>query len=368
MCHQKRATGCGGIHSALPSLPSQSPIELRTDHGSLEWLQNFKEPEGQLARWLERLQEFNFTITHRQGRKHGNADAMSRRPCGQCGRESHDNQPNQADVHDPIQSKSIVVATTEGEGSCLPSVSRRDLRQQQLSDPSIGPILKAMDRGRKPSLEELKGEDREAHQLAQLWEQLKLVDGVLHRRYEDSRGSTSHLQMVVPSALRANILHELHGGAIGGHLGAEKTIGRLKERIFWPDHSRDVKQWCQTCAHCVARKAPVQHRRAPMRSVCAGFPMQLVATDIVGPFPESPAGNTYVLVASDYFTQWVEAYAIPDQEATTATSKLVDEMFCQFGIPEQLHSDQGRQFESDLVRDRSVHFVGVCVVDTPMLS
>ena len=52
---------------------------LRMDHSSLTWLQNFKEPEGQLARWIEKLQEFNFTVIHRQGKKHMNADAMSRR-------------------------------------------------------------------------------------------------------------------------------------------------------------------------------------------------------------------------------------------------------------------------------------------------
>ena len=50
---------------------------LRTDHGSLSWLQSFKEPEGQLARWLEKLQEYHFNIVHRPGRKHANADALS---------------------------------------------------------------------------------------------------------------------------------------------------------------------------------------------------------------------------------------------------------------------------------------------------
>ena len=59
---------------------------LRTDH---TWLWNFKEPEGQIARWLERLQEYDFTVQHRPGKKHSNADALSRLPCHQCGRESH---------------------------------------------------------------------------------------------------------------------------------------------------------------------------------------------------------------------------------------------------------------------------------------
>ena len=77
--------------------------------------------------------------------------------------------------------------------------------------------------------------------------------------------------------------------------------------------------------------------------------MQLVAVDILGPLPESRAGNSYVLVAADYFTRWVEAYPIPNQEAITVARKLTDELFCRFSLPEQLHSDQGRQFESEIL-------------------
>ncbi|KAK3894240.1 hypothetical protein Pcinc_002002 [Petrolisthes cinctipes] len=48
----------------------------------------------------------------------------------------------------------------------------------------------------------------------------------------------------------------------------------------------------------------------------------------------------------DYFTKWLEAYAIPDQEAATVAQVLVDQFFCRFGMPQELHSDQGRNFES----------------------
>ena len=60
-------------------------ILVRTDHGALRWLMNFKQPEGQMARWLEVLGTYNIEIQHRPGRNHGNADALSRRPCGACG-------------------------------------------------------------------------------------------------------------------------------------------------------------------------------------------------------------------------------------------------------------------------------------------
>ncbi|KAJ7987593.1 hypothetical protein DPEC_G00328090 [Dallia pectoralis] len=55
---------------------------IRTDHSSLRWLTRMREPEGQLARWLEKLAEYDFRVIHRPGRHHQNADALSRRPCG----------------------------------------------------------------------------------------------------------------------------------------------------------------------------------------------------------------------------------------------------------------------------------------------
>jgi len=58
--------------------------------------------------------------------------------------------------------------------------------------------------------------------------------------------------------------------------------------------------------------------------------MQIMATDIVGPFIKSLADNSYVLVVTDYFTCWIEAFAIPNQEATTVANKLVDEVFMRF--------------------------------------
>ena len=71
--------------------------------------------------------------------------------------------------------------------------------------------------------------------------------------------------------------------------------------------------------------------------------------DILGPLPTTVRGNKYVLVVGDYFTKWTEAYPMPDSEATTVARLLVNEFICRFGVPEQLLTDQGRNFESTLI-------------------
>ena len=56
---------------------------LRTDHASLTWLLNFRNPEGQIVRWIQRLQEYDFEIRHGKGTAHENADALSRKLCNE---------------------------------------------------------------------------------------------------------------------------------------------------------------------------------------------------------------------------------------------------------------------------------------------
>lgn len=315
---------------------------LRTDHGSLTWLAHFKEPEGQLARWLEQLQEFDFEICHRPGKKHQNADAMSRLPCKQCGRPSHDEVP--------IEDVSVGALVTQ-PGCPLKERTCEEIRSLQLKDDAIGFILRAKEKGQRPTSSEAKGKGMAARRLNQLWDRLSIRDGTLQRLYDDGSGKKKWFQLILPPDLRQEVMQEIHAGVISGHLGEQKTLEQLKERFYWPSMSEDVKHWCQTCSVCATKKSATPNSRAPMQPIRAGYPMQVIAVDITGPLPESEAGNSYILVVGDYFTKWMEAYAIPDQEAKTVATKLVDEFYCRYSPPEQLHSDQGKQFESNLIKE-----------------
>ena len=81
--------------------------------------------------------------------------------------------------------------------------------------------------------------------------------------------------------------------------------------------------------------------RGPLQPIVSGYPMQIVAVDIHVSLPVTERGNRYVLVAADYFTRWMKAWPIPNQEAKTVADFLTKEMFYWFAIPEQLHSNQG---------------------------
>ena len=224
-------------------------------------------------------------------------------------------------------------------------------RKSQLDDQSVGIVLRALELNKKPDSATLQGQSREVCRFIQLWDQLEVCDGLLYRKYESADGDRCYLQLIVPASHCNEILKTLHEGVAGGHLGQDKTLGRLKERFYWPAHWSDVNHWCRTCATCASRKTPSPKQKAELHPVKAGYPMQIVATDILGPLPLTPNGNSYLLVAADYFTRWVEAYPIPNQEATTVASKLTNELFFRFSLPDQLHSDQGRQFESVLISE-----------------
>ena len=107
-----------------------------------------------------------------------------------------------------------------------------------------------------------------------------------------------------------------------------------------------MEDFCRCCDPCTARKGPSGRSHAQLQQFLVGGLMKRVAVDVVGPLPRSYKGNRYVLSAIGYFTKWPEACALPDQEAETVVDALVEGMFSRFGVPETIHSDQGRNFES----------------------
>ena len=117
-----------------------------------------------------------------------------------------------------------------------------NMREAQLSDGTLGPILRLKEAHQQPDVAELTGIGHEAHQLYQQWEQLLVQDGQLCRKVEAQNGHSYYLQLVVPRSQQETILQEAHAGSLSGHLGGNKTFKPLKERFYWPGYSHDTRE------------------------------------------------------------------------------------------------------------------------------
>ncbi|KAL5491562.1 hypothetical protein EMCRGX_G016870 [Ephydatia muelleri] len=234
-----------------------SLFELTTDLWSGYGIS--KNRKVNLARWLERLQEYNFTVVHRQGLRHCNADALSRIPCRQCGR-------------DEAKNTAIVgVIITNPFQKYTPA----EMRQMQMDDTTIQPVHLAVSCGERRTPDVLKSWDRSSRLLMEHWHALCICDGILWKKCVD--GSRRYKQLVLPDRLQEEALRDLHQGAVGGHIGEEKMIHRLKERLYWPGCTEAVREWCRNCRSCATRKTTAPKRRAHLQTINAGYPMQIKA-------------------------------------------------------------------------------------------
>ena len=135
-----------------------------------------------------------------------------------------------------------------------------------------------------------------------------------------------------------------HDHKTAGHYGQEKTVLRVKELFHWHHLRRDVFLYVSTCAVCSVSKKACRKPVGPLQSYHASMPLERVHIDVLGPFVESRRGNKLILVLVDQFTKWVECYPIPDQTAEVVCRELITNFISRFGVPQQIHSDQGRNF------------------------
>ena len=211
--------------------------------------------------------------------------------------------------------------------------------------------LKA-ERNDPPDKATLFTEDNECKALCSQWNNLEIHDDVLYRKWfpEDPRDNT-FLQIVVPKVLRKQILHLLLSHKTSGHLGIAKTLGKLRQRFYWVGHKADVVRWCKECKICERVNISLNPKKAPLQPKPVFGRMDHISCDLMGPLPLSQKQNSYILVVSDYFTKFTEAYALPNMYAQTVADTIVCEWICRYGCPTVIHSDQGRQFESDLFQE-----------------
>ena len=334
---------------------------IRTDHSSLQWLLNFKDPKEQLARWLETLSEYEFTIEHRPGKKHGNADGLSRKPCRHpCHRVGEPDTSNrmikqiEEDNSQEAMWQELPFAEPDQQQvvnliQLQPTWTAEEFRSAQQEDEDLRLLILALEHQERPKPDEVTQWPPAARRYLVDWERLNLVNGMLSRTWFTPQGQEAYQQLLVPRKLVPRVLEMAHDNTMAGHFGTKRTLLRVRGQFYWMGINADVRSWCRSCQVCCARKPKpaVAHHAAQRQLVTE--PLQRVAVDILGPIdPPTEKGNRYVLVIVDYLTKWAEALPMVNQTAEECAKVFVTEFVCRLGAPQQLHSDQGRQFESAL--------------------
>ena len=427
---------------------------IRTDHASLKYIKTLRDPDDQFARWIERLEETKYTIEIRQGKKHANADALSRLPSSTCAGKKcicagvqeleasgdiHDSYitqaridaayvrrhsatsgettdddssgddsstdddyaslierlksrmeddrradeawleemyPDRGDINAPstsqhaneVESGTIFPTCAQarapettaegvpGDLDLLAFTSQWDaaaMSRAQETDADIGPIYRAKKADDKRPVEAIiGGYSRESKAYLHDWNRLHINgDGVMCRTFESHDGLDTWQQVILPLNYRRQVCRQFHDVSEAAHMGRRKTVRKLQRRYHWHRMAEDVRWWIATCDICQKRKCPRAWPKAPMQLYLAGEPNERVAMDIVDHIEPSNSGNCCVLSITDHFTKYVKAIPLPNQTAETIADAFVRGWVAVFGAPHMLHTDQGRNFDSELIAE-----------------
>ncbi|GFW85439.1 hypothetical protein TNCV_144841 [Trichonephila clavipes] len=277
-----------------------------TDHHSLCWLMNLKDPSGRLARWALRLQEHDFDVKYKTGKKHSDADAFSRNP-----------------VETETPDKFLAVTTS------------MNLAMEQKKDQDLAK-LKLLSNSSKN-------------------EEFRFIDGILCRKNFDPDGKL--WLPVIPKHLRADILRHLHDAPTAGHFGFAKTYDRIRKRFYWPGMYRNVVRYVMHCRECQRRKSVPQRPPVPIPPAIA--PFHRIGIDLLGRFPKSAHGNKWIIVCTDYSTRYAITKALPTAEVAEIAKFLLEEIVLRHGAPRVIITDRGAVFRSRLVSS----LVDLCNID-----
>lgn len=295
-------------------------------------------------RWAAQLALFDFTIEYRPGVCNKNADALSRLPAPPV---SVSMDEITSGIFVPAEIKSVVVSPSveiQAIDAC-PTRTRANLQLLQAEDHVLKAFLVYWKRGSPPTASERSTESPAVVELVRQWADLVVYEGVLYRKTHVPGSTEKVLQLLLPQALQTEVLTALHDDH--GHQGVDRTVSLVRQRCYWPFMRKDVDRWCRECRRCVVAKATQPKLRTFMGSLLASSPLEIVAIDF-SILEKSSDGKDNLLVVTDVFSKFAQAYPTADQKSSTVARVLTEQWFYTYGVPLRIHTDQGRNFEGEL--------------------
>jgi len=270
---------------------AHTSFEVITDHSALKWLKTNKDRQGRLARWSIQLAGYNYTVTYRPGRLNTNADALSRIP--------YENTTPKVVVEETLPDifniDILDTEETEAQGDNTPNdsptidIDTSNISKLQRSDSDVLTLIEYLEQGTLPAI------DKVARRLILESQDYILDDGILHHLYypRGKGDKTERLvkQLVIPQALRNDILLSLHDSLMAGHQGIERTYQLIRFRYFWPGMYNHIKTYVKTCIACQKSKRMHKTVKVPLHPLPVGSLFSRLHVDIVGLLARCPHGG-----------------------------------------------------------------------------
>ena len=339
-------------------------FEVYTDNNPLTYVLSSAKLDACGQRWVAKLANYSFTVKYKCGLSNVEADALSRISWPEILAETEDLDVDLKcmDTHvvnailTGCRSKSSLIESVSCSSKIIPpalsqdsdSSSNINWMKEQRADPNLTVIIKLIESGQLQKRKQHGKDTPEVKSLLRIRKSLKLVNDILYRKtYTDNSSSKKvQWQLVVPKSYRSRALVGCHDDV--GHQGRMRTLSLLRERFYWPGMQTEAMQHVQQCTRCLRRKTP--SHVAPLQPIHVTQPLELVHMDYLSLEP-SKGNIENVFVITDHFTRYALAYPSKTQTAQATARILWDNFICHYGFPEKFISDQGRNFESDLIKE-----------------
>ncbi|XP_052227466.1 uncharacterized protein LOC127842158 [Dreissena polymorpha] len=318
---------------------------VTTDNNPLTYVMSTAKLDATGQRWVAALSMYNFDITYKAGKLNSDCDGLSRRPqlFSDAIKAICESVPFQQPAVEFLAGVSASQMVTVDAIPSACTVNQIDWSKEQSCGRDISQVIDMVHSGTKPKA--FKDLPVSVEKLIRNFDRLSLFDEVLYRN--SILDGEQVRQLVVPYSYRLIACRGVHDDV--GHPGRVKSLWLARQRFYWPGMEQCIDSHVSNCRSCICSKTPIvpSANLIPMET---SRQMQLVCIDFLK-VDQRKCGYEDVLVITDHFTRYAKAIPCRNQKATTTAKVLFEHFIAHYSFPEQLHSDQGRNFESQVFKE-----------------
>jgi len=307
-------------------------FELFTDNSALTWLHRAKNTNAKLTRWSLQLANLDFQTTHIPGVQNEAPDLLSRHPApGPPVDEDRLEErlvgaPTTPPTPDRSPADNLFATTDTGATTSGPHITTTMLATWQADDPVTRDII---DNVLTDNPARNTGNAAEKNNV------YMFTDGLLRIKLRDNT------PVIIPKHKVQNVIWTYHDHVLANHPGWKETYRAVRQRFFWKGLKNDIRLYVKSCHICACTKPLNARADDPTTARIPRHPWEVISIDLMGPYPRTSRGKQYLLVATDLFSRWTEAYPLGTATTKTITETLEREFFSRFGYPRVCLSDNG---------------------------